>query len=91
MVTHEQAAVATLAEARKHHAKILPSMREALIGTARAWDLADELGDLKTIPQLSARMLDWVIAVQGRIPTEAPADAFVDISRELNRNRRKSS
>lgn len=88
MVTHEQAATATLAEATKRHAKIPPTMREGLLGIARAWDRAEESGDLKVVAQLSAKTLDWLTAVQGRIPTEAPADAFSDISRELNKRRR---
>lgn len=88
MVTHEQAAIATLAEAVKKHAKIPPTMREGLVGVARAWDLAEAEGDVKIVPQLAAKTLDWLTAVLGRIPTEAPSDAFSDIGNELNKRRR---
>lgn len=86
MVSHETAATATLNEARKKGAKISPSMREGILGVARAWDDAESEGlpGLKIIPQLAARMLEWVQAVQGLVPAERPADAFNEISTKLN-------
>lgn len=84
MTGHENAATATLNEARKKGAKISPSMREGILGVARAWDEAEALGELKVIPQLAARMLDWCQAVAGLVPAERPADAFHEISQKLN-------
>lgn len=84
MVSHEKAATATLNEARKKGAKISPSMREGILGVGRAWDLAEATDELRVIPQLAARMLEWCQAVAGLVPAERPADAFNEISTKLN-------
>jgi len=85
---HEAAAVATLEAATGKGARISPSMREGIIGVGRAWDRAEEIDELKVIPQLAARMLEWATAINGLIPTEGPDDAFAEIGRTLNvRNR----
>jgi hypothetical protein len=88
VVSHEKAATATLTEARKKGAHISPSMREGILGVARAWDEAEAVGELRFIAALARQMLEWVQAVQGLIPAERPIDAFNEISQHLSSRQR---